>query len=194
MSHKNKIKAVYRLHRNSLRSKTGITLMELLISMSLLLTALGLGFGLFSYGTSTYIRGEAKSILQKDVRHAANVITQQLRYANKIEFVSTYPEGGDGLYHYIFYDEQSRKITEYTPTGSIKYITESTIKNLSFTAEYKPIYGEGVSKMLLHFSIDSHLNDQSYQLSSSVLLMNINTNVSQLPDSSTRGIRFQLPQ
>ena len=101
------------MRKRFLHNSAGLTLIELVISLSLLSVILGVGYNYFYLGTTTFSQGESQSQLQQNIRFAANYITRELRTAHLAEV-----KGGsftvpltDPHYDYIFIDTSNGRIT-----------------------------------------------------------------------------------
>ncbi len=65
-------------------NQSGITLIELLISIAIVSLVLSLGYTLYTSLNNTFVKSESRSDIRQNVRLAANFITQELRYATHI--------------------------------------------------------------------------------------------------------------
>lgn len=99
---------------NKIKQQEGLTLVELMITLSLLGIVLALGYMYFSFGVQAFDRGEQKAIAQNAARYTADFATTEIRFANDIEIN---PPGGinESGYRYIYSDE----------TGSILFRDEN---------------------------------------------------------------------
>jgi Tfp pilus assembly protein PilW len=72
---------ILRKIRNDL---SGLTIIELMIALAIMLLVLAIGFNFFFLTLKAYETGENLSEVQFDVRMAADFITRELRYVNSI--------------------------------------------------------------------------------------------------------------
>lgn len=62
----------------------GYLLVEMTVTLAILVIVLAVGSAFFFFCSRTYSEGEKKTIVQSNARLAANFITKEVRYANKI--------------------------------------------------------------------------------------------------------------
>jgi prepilin-type N-terminal cleavage/methylation domain-containing protein len=124
----------------------GLTLIELIIGMSLMLTLLTGIIDLFSGSIKVWISGKNQTYIQQTARIAMDTIVREVRYAHQITFKSTSSlvvtkengqrntlQLGGGLNSrtlYIIIDK-----TKVIPAGGISSnpITENVVTDLQFT-------------------------------------------------------------
>lgn len=147
----------------SCKNRFGFTLIELIVSLGLLSLVLLIAYNMNSFGSNVFAKGGSKSDIQASCRIAANYITKELRYASNVTVLSGMP---------------------VTPTSGVEYIYVSSgkIKHYDGTTS-KDIYGgtSGIASTLqfqyqndeiLKFTISGILKSETYEMNSSVLLLN----------------------
>ncbi len=89
-----------------LNKQDGLTVIELLIVLTLILLVLAIGFMYFDFGVKAFDRGERQTIAQKAARITSDFITSELRFAKEI---TINPDGnpGDSEGYYYFYEENN---------------------------------------------------------------------------------------
>ena len=104
---------------NFMKKQDGLSLVELMITLSLLGIVLALGYMYFDYGVQAFDRGERQSIAQQASRITSDFVTAELRFAKEIEIN---PEGGisEAGYRYIYLDDD----TDSDDTDSIVFRDE----------------------------------------------------------------------
>jgi Tfp pilus assembly protein PilW len=180
-----------KLLRRILSNNIGVTLIELITVISLLLVVFSLGYGIFSNGTNTFMLTEKKLILQQNSRQIANIITNELRFANSFQLLQSYPNSTElQSDNYIVFNTDEKKIKHYI-NGILKFATEGIISDITFSTTFQ----SGYKKTLLNFSINSSASylsqTLSYPLESNIILLNIGQNFS--PNSSTVGVKYTKP-
>jgi hypothetical protein len=182
-----------KLLKKKLADNMGVTLVELLTVVSLLLMVFSLGYGVFSFGTNSFLSAEKRLMLQQNSRQIANIITKELRFATTLQLLQSPPSTGDlqtSNYNYIVFNYDEKKISQYS-NGVLKYATEGIIDGITFKTTFDP----GFNRTLLNFSMNSstkYLSQTlSYPLASNLILLNIAQSFS--PDSSAIGVKYTKP-
>lgn len=173
--------------------KSGFTLIELMLALSILGIILAMGYSFFFFGSNSFRLGGDQSNLQRDMRLTSDFITREVRYAVDIEIVTTAPPfGGDG-YHYIYHDLSDSIIKYVDPAGSVNIKTDPVIDKVIFQFNTVAIeVSDTKENYLLHFTIvgSSETNANNYQIDSEVMLNNISTKPA---DGSGSIIRYKKP-
>lgn len=86
----------------------GFTLPELLVTLSLLVIVLAVGYAFYFFGNTTFSLGEQRVDLQQNARMAADFITRELRIAERVVIVDDYNEldaidYDDDEQYYLYY-------------------------------------------------------------------------------------------
>lgn len=79
-----------RIKKQKINQESGLTLVEVLVTLGILTMVLSVAFSMFLFNHRTYSRGEAQSQVQFDVRMASDFITTELRNVNEVSL-----NGGD---------------------------------------------------------------------------------------------------
>ncbi|MBS3983004.1 MAG: hypothetical protein KGZ41_04320 [Dethiobacter sp.] len=124
-----------------LKNEKGLSLVELVISLSFLSVILGIGYSYFYFATNTFRVGQNQSNLQQNIRLATNYITRELRTAHLVEVKGnnfTIP-ATDPHYGYIFIDAGNGRITHLKKGTTQKVdILSGLTDNVSFNINFRP--------------------------------------------------------
>ena len=107
-------------------NNNGITLVELLISLSIAIVILGLIFSLFFFGNTTYSSGTTQNNIQTDLRLASDIIRDNVRYASDLSVITTNGSGLDANLNYVYLTSDSKAI-------KLKLVGESAKDIINFT-------------------------------------------------------------
>jgi len=163
------------------KNRNGFTLVELLITLSLLGIVLSIVFNFFFYGQNSFQIGEKQSNVQREVRLASNRITGEIRNAVELTFVSS---SATDQYNYIVYD-QTKKTLKIISKGSTIYETYPVISNVTY--KIYPVNG----KYVLEFTIEGTEGSQKYITRSEVYLVNLEK---EPLNPERKVIKYMLPQ
>ncbi|NLK08616.1 MAG: prepilin-type N-terminal cleavage/methylation domain-containing protein [Firmicutes bacterium] len=153
------------MHRRRSKGKTsaGFSLIEMLIAITLSGLLLGMVHSLFIYGATTFARNEKQTLLQQDIRFAARVISDAVRYARQLDILDAVPTTPSDTI-YIF--AKQGQIMRFSASGDniIAALPEGTY-NIEF---HIPSVGKE-----LKFTITGSFGQENYSLSSSVIGLNL---------------------
>lgn len=157
--------------------KKGITLVELIISISILIIVIAVGYLIFSYCNKIYGFGTKQYNIQANIRLANSYIDNQLKYSSYI-LINTdsnpaIPQQNelDPYENYIYYDSASQSIIHlnrffkksFNICPADKDGASGDILFESYAPEYKSIY----------FRIHAKDGNQQYQVENTIDLLNI---------------------
>ena len=166
----------------------GFTIIELVITLAILGIVISLGFSFFSFGNNTFSKGQSQSSIQHTVRMASRYITDEIRTSKDITLLSEKPETF-GDFNYIY--TEGTKILHRKPDGTIQEIYGSSDEGL-ITLNFLSDEDREVE-----FIITKIINDQSYEVQSSVSTLNLLEADTVLKDSSLdaswRAIEYSDP-
>ena len=74
-----------------LKEFQGVTIIELMIALTILALVIGLAFTLQSYGLTSFTRGEGLASSQQNARYAARVLSDEVRYGQKVAIHNSVP-------------------------------------------------------------------------------------------------------
>lgn len=126
--------------------RSGLTIIELLVAIAIFSVILGAIYSLFGFGNKMFSNGVKQYDIQSSSRLAVDYITQQLRYAEKIEvkdegFIVPQQNIIDPYENYIYIEEESivhvnkyfKRTYQVGKGGSIGFVSNNPFNNLSFT-------------------------------------------------------------
>jgi len=163
-----------------INNRNGFTLVELLISLSLLLIVLSGIYTFYFFERNTFKRGESQSIVQENVVRAAQFITDEIRNAVELSLDDFYTEAPG--YCSIFIEGSTLKYDD--GTGNITNKTDDVINEFSVDLV------EAGGKYKIKFNIGGVYNSQDYDISTEIMLNNVK-NAS--PSSGKSVIRYIKP-
>ena len=147
----------------------GMTAVELMVALSILLIALALGFNFFIFGVRAYGTGEQRTIVQNNVRLASSVITEELRFADQVEIHAVVPSHQNGK-RTIYLTEDGLVVIR-DELGNERPASGQLSNDVVFTDLAFSVSTE--SHKILFFSIGAEREGmQSYQLESEVAPLN----------------------
>jgi type II secretory pathway pseudopilin PulG len=79
-----------------MKRKKGLSLIEILIVLISSSMVLAIGFSLFSIGWKVYGNSQKKALLERNMRNAVEIISEELRWAKEATTTSL-PEGNDWI-------------------------------------------------------------------------------------------------
>ena len=180
----------------------GITLIELVIGMGLLVLVLGIGFSLYYFGTSSFEAGTKRGDLQQNARLVANFITEEVRFAETVEIL-----GSDGLnefdddFHYIFLDEaegdikHKEKREDEPPVVKFNEISREVDFDLQVDISEDADNGDNARENILEIAVSAIGGERKYEVTTDVLILNLVGSIvdSSGDDNSGTGIRYRYP-
>ncbi len=143
-------------HNKTLRSKAGVTLVELLIGMTISTVVLGGTISLFLMGSTTAANGTGRLLINRDIRNFTNEMIENARYADYFKTYTSYTDrteqndGGSGDFLVLVHrdvtdpDKISRIIGYYRYTVSAG--AEGPV--LMFDNEYSPSSSTALSSLI----------------------------------------------
>ncbi len=150
-----------------LRGRRGLTLVEVVVALTVLLLALPLMLSLFSLGARTFGAGEVQSNLQQNTRLIADFISGQMRFAHEVQIL-----GEDFEFHpecsHIYVREGS---VVYRPPGpgDEQVLFEDISSDVTFSLVFADSEG---GEDVLFFGITGEQQGAEYSITTEVLLLN----------------------
>ncbi len=143
----------------------GVTLIELMIGVSLLGLVFSLAYSIYHFGIVTFNRGEEQIALQQEVRMVSKILSEELRFADEIDLPSSepsspYPSGKN----FVFVKDN--KLIQVV--GSNEKVLVDSYDQGVLEIRFKPNGSRQVD-----FEITLSSDSRSFEISSSVILMNI---------------------
>ncbi len=170
------------------KSKSGLTLVELIVSSALLTLVLAVAFAALLFGQRTFRGGSTQSAIQADLRLASDVIRDETRYASDLQILDDLQVDAmdaDKSYIYLSADGKTlwlvvgggapQPIIDYTETPNTMDVAFSkdtlTGNAIGFS---KTIAGDRTSENVLHYSLQAQAaaQNKTYKLDSNVILLN----------------------
>jgi prepilin-type N-terminal cleavage/methylation domain-containing protein len=153
-------------HKKRVDFKSGFTLIELIVTIAIIGIVLTMAYSMGAFGSMSFNNGAAKSDIQSNIRLAANYITKELRYSSNAIILTELPTTPDSTRNYIYVDNDG--ILKQYYNGDITNVLGNTSNNSSKTLEFTIENSETV-----YFNIQENYKDQTFQLNSTILLLNI---------------------
>lgn len=147
----------------------GLTIIELMIAMLILLMGLALAFNFFFFGVRSFNVGEQRTIVQTNVRFASRVITDELRYATDVEIYGSVPDHEEGR-KAIFMSADNIIIIR-DEEGNTRPISGALSDEVQFTELSFGVSPE-MSRMLTFLVSAERQGEQNYQLETEVTPLN----------------------
>ncbi len=152
------------------KCRQGLSLIELLIALALISLVLIVGYLLYFHAIHSFNTGEARQNLQQNVRHAANFITTELRFASEVTILG--PEDPidevDGS-RYIFISDGFIYLSD--ESGSLSPVQGVIVDGTTFVED--SLTFNGVGENMLSFAIKAAKDNQVYHLESEVQPLNL---------------------
>jgi len=147
-----------------INDQRGLSLLELMITLSLIVVVLSLAYMYFGFGVQAFERGEKLTIAQMGVRSASDFITSELRYANQIEIN---PENGldETGFRYVYLDNDSIRFRNVD--GSESYLANSYDDSIVYDIQFS----SNVPDDVVIFTIDA--DNGFYTLNTRVQALNL---------------------
>ncbi len=165
----------------------GLSLLEAILAMAILLMILPLIFLILTYASTAFGTGEEQADLQQNLRLVADHVNDKIRYAEEIDVRSDIDEGGSGddSYEYLFIDEDGYLVHRIDDEDRrhLSKIGDRIDLNLSFHAE------KGSELLQFTASGTQRLSGREHDLSSDIRLLNT------VPNDQASGevIKFRSP-
>ncbi len=155
--------------RQKVCSQSGLTIVELMIAISILLIAITLGFNFIFFGVQAFGTGEQRTLVQYNVRLASRVITDELRYADQVEIYAVIPPHTP-LMRAIYLKENGQVVIR-DETGTERQISGQLSSEVNFNQLLFSVNPDN-HKMLIFAIAAERDGEQQYQLESEVAPLN----------------------
>ena len=173
-----------------LRNNKGFTLIEIILTLTLMIIVLGVTYNIFFTGNKIFNMSKSQSLIQNDVRIAAEYITKELKNAifiyDNVEFL----EGEDEYYSLeLKGDESSKNLLRraYTKFNNTTSVEENILGNFLTDLKFSP----SDNSSLLSITISAKEKEQDYTLEFKIMLNNI-PNIA-LPEEDIHRIFYVKP-
>ncbi|MDW7728824.1 MAG: cadherin-like beta sandwich domain-containing protein [Bacillota bacterium] len=189
-------------------NNSGLTLIELLIVMVLLVIVLFMGFTFYSYGILTFRYGEKQADIQQNARIVTEFISNSVRTAERVIIIDEYDgeikeldvsdfpgleieQPGEGFYvYFIFLRDGMIYYQEVDGSGQPAVLLEDISTNLDFDLQF--FKGEKDNILSYDLYTAEKSSGRNYSLTTEVLVLNVN----KIEDMSVNGgtaIIYQVP-
>jgi len=149
-------------------NKSGFSVIELLVALTILIIVVSLGFELLSFGGNTFERGEMRYIAQENVQFASEFISRELRYANEVTILPYLPSSFNEDRKYIYISDGILK--HYKGKGNLVDALGGINSDAEFTTlEFSKSIG---SDSVLSFNITARSGTMSFSSGSEVQILN----------------------
>jgi prepilin-type N-terminal cleavage/methylation domain-containing protein len=162
------------------KTKSGVTLVELLVTVAIMSIVMSLIFGLYVFSIKTFKQAQTNSKNQFEVRMAAEFITKELRYATSAEILNSVPAPSANFYDIYFKNQNGTIMFNKNGVPTVPYgLNNVTDFTLTFSSTGNAI----------NFTIGKAGNTK-YNITSKVVLLNLPSTTSLNFTSSSIGIRY----
>ena len=173
----------------------GITLIELLIGISLLVIVISIAFLLYFFGITSFSLGTSRGDVQQNARMAADFITSEVRLAETVEILGSNDiEDLDGNFHYIFLENGSIIYKEKgeTPAEKLSDISQKVDFGLVFKISDED---NNSSESILQLTVSAADEERNYDVKTDILILNLADIIIEPENGSGGiGIRYRYPQ
>lgn len=158
---------------NRLLDEKGLTLTELIITLSLIGLVVMVAVTIMFMGASSYQSAEVESILHGELRLEGNYITEQIRNALDIAVLTEEEFIEEGIiedYNYVYFE--SGEVKKITPVKSSNY-TPSVVQVEITKLEFDSKGSNGLFVFTIEGEASKGNQDRNYTISSNVITENI---------------------
>lgn len=163
---------MFTITRQPVNKKSGLTVVELLLTLAILVLVLGAGYLLYFFALKSYTAGEMQSNVQSNIQLAAQIITTELRNATKIS--GNVNEFNGMVFYCLRINSRKQLVIDTYDAGgnvaSTSIKTEGIIDDIDFSLESLN------NRLVLNFAISggNRETNRTYGIRSNILLNNIN--------------------
>ncbi|WP_308637366.1 PilW family protein [Paenibacillus silvisoli] len=172
---------MFRIRTRIYLNQRGLTLIELLAAVMILVLILSLAYPLLTFGVKTYGQSQTRSSLQDQVQLASLAVTKLLRYASEasIETAATCPTTLQTGYNYICVDSTDNSIKHIVYNVSTNSFTSGPIvKDMSGKRSFTILFSKNATNAkLLNFDLTGQTSTQSYHIQTELLIMNASADI-----------------
>jgi len=181
--------------KKEVHNKKGLTLVELIVTISLLTMVLGAAYSILFFGTRTFHQGSVQRDIQADLRLASDVIRDELRYASDFGVVTGFTEGMiESTKNYIYLSADGKSVMRAKSGSSPQPIIDFTGTDFNLGVAFSDhvietpgnavvysysIVGSSSESTMLEYVLtgESTVNNKSYQVRSEVNPLNLSSNI-----------------
>lgn len=182
--------------KNKINNNQGLTLVELIVSMAILLFLIAGAINLLFFGNRAFTSGSQQAYVQSDVRTVSDYIQREIRFATYAATIGTenakyeianYDPGTDpDPFNYLYFE--NNRIHHIVWNGS----SYETTMSLGLNVTAINFESENNEKMLLRIQSEDNGND--YELHAEIVIHNLNVSETLIGGSidSKTAIRYSL--
>lgn len=179
----------------------GVTILELMLALSLLAVVLAIGYNLFAFTNRAFTESEKRTVAQRDIKFATDVISDLVKRSSAPEFIETVPSFSDfendeeDDFDYLFLDNNSSIVHFYKDDeGDAKQRTIIDGSNSLVEYEISFAIAEHNNDPLDNvINITVRSDDVNFQLSRDVLLLNVDADDFELSGGPSSSLKYQSP-
>lgn len=157
--------------------------MELLIALALLSIVLALGYMFLFFGNNSFAIGTRQYNVQNNIRIAADLITEEVRYASYVEVLadSSAIPASIGIYdNYIYVDSATNKMVFLSHNNTRLYPVGQSDSSIAFS--------RSPSNKILNFTVTGEDDQQTYVINQEVVSLNLDLSPNKIIEGNNTGL------
>ncbi len=155
------------------KKQDGFTVVELLTVLAILGIVLALGYMYFGFGVDTFARGERRSIAQQSIRLSADLITNELRYAEEV--ILDPANTAESGYYYIEQQGDSVILLDKTDENEVleRVLLDSEVDDIAYKVSFEEESAVERIDFNLVLLLTLEAEDGLYELDTKVYVLNL---------------------
>lgn len=155
-------------NRYRYKIENGFTLVELLVVLAIVVVVLSIGYRLLFFGQDTFSKGEDRYSVQESAQLASDLITRELRFANKVIILPDIPSRFDTDKRYFYLDD-SGVLKHYLGHGN----TVDAVGSLNIGIQFTDLNFKKTKDDVLAFSLATASDFSDFSTDSAVQILNL---------------------